>query len=73
MGLCVAPKGIEAIEALPGPAEGVLPEALGAVPEVVLNTLYINLSELIRHLPGSDGSFANMPLADMVRSHHQDD
>ncbi len=73
VGLCVAPKGIEAIEALPGPAEGVLPEALGAVPEVVLNTLYINLSELIRHLPGSDGSFANMPLADMVRSHHQDD
>lgn len=65
VGLCLAPCGLKAIKALPGPAEGVLPEALAAIPNVALNTLYINLSELIRHLPGNDGAFANIPLAEM--------
>ena len=37
------------------------------------NTLYINLSELIRHLPGNDGAFANMPLADMILSQNYDE
>ena len=73
VGLCLAPDGLKAIEALPGPAEGVLPEALGTIPDVVLNTLHINLSELIRHLPGSNGSFANMPLADIIRPKNYDE
>ena len=73
VGLCLAPDGLKAIEVLPGPAEGVLPEALGTIPDVVLNTLYINLSDLIRPLPGSDGAFANMPLADMVRPQNHDE
>ena len=53
-------------DATPG-AEGVLPEALAAMPEVALQTLYINLFELIRHLPGRDDAFASIPLADMLR------
>ena len=73
VGLYIAQRGIEAINALPGPAEGVLPEALGAIPDVVLKTLYINLSELIRHLPGSDDSYAKTPLADMVRRQNHDE
>jgi hypothetical protein len=44
-----------------------LPQALSDIPEVVLKTLNINLSELIRALPGSDEHFRQMPLADMVR------
>ena len=72
VGLCLGPEGMKAIEALPGPAEGILPEALGAIPEVVLNTLYINLSELIQHLPVKDGAFAHMPLADMIRPQDHD-
>ena len=73
VGLCIAQKGIEAINALPGPAEGVLPEALGSIPDVVLNTLNINLAELIRHLPGSNKSFAKTPLADMVQPQYNDE
>ena len=66
IGLCLADKGLAAIAALPGPAEGVLPEALSAIPEVALRTLHINLSELIRHLPGNNVAFARVPLAEIV-------
>lgn len=66
VGLCLAPEGQRAIAALPGSAEGVLPEALAAIPEVALKTLNINLAELIRHLPRKDDAFASTPLAEMV-------
>ena len=68
IGLCLAAHGLEAIAALPGPAEGVLPAALSSVPEVVLKTLEINLKELIHHIPGKDDAFAQTPLADMLQS-----
>lgn len=73
VGLSLAPEGLKALAALPGPAEGILPEALSSIPEVVLETLNINLSELIRHLPGKDDSFARTPLADMVNFQHRDE
>ena len=66
VGLCLAAEGRKAIAALPGPAEGALPEALSAIPDVALKTLNINLAELIGHLPGKDEAFATMPLAEMV-------
>lgn len=66
IGLCLAEQGAAAIAALPGPAEGVLPEALSSIPEVALKTLNVNLSELIRHLPGNNVAFARMPLAEIV-------
>lgn len=68
VGLVLAENGVAALAALPGPAEGILPEALAALPEVVLKTLNINLDELIRHLPGKVDSFAGTPLADMLGS-----
>ncbi len=68
VGLQLTERGEEALAALPGPAEGVVPEALAAVPEVVLKTLQINLAELLQHIPGKDEKYANMPLADMVRN-----
>lgn len=67
VGLCLAAEGRKAIAALPGPAEGALPEALAAIPDVALKTLNINLAELIGHLPGKDEAFATMPLAEMVQ------
>lgn len=67
IGLCLTATGLDAIMSLPGPAEGVLPEALSAIPDVALKTLSVNLSELIRHLPGKDDAFANTPLADMLQ------
>lgn len=72
VGLCLAPSGLSALAALPGPAEGILPEALAALHPVVLKTLNVNLSELIRHLPGKDDSYAVTPLADMVRATKQE-
>lgn len=66
VGLGLAANGVAALAALPGSAEGILPEALAALPDVVLKTLNINLNELIRHLPGKVDAFAGTPLADMV-------
>ncbi len=67
-GLYLGNAGSTAIAALPGPAEGVLPEALNKLPEVALKTLKINLDALIEHLPGQNNSFAQTPLAEMVQT-----
>jgi len=73
IGLCLAAPGLAAIAALPGPAEGVLPEALNAIPNVALKTLNINLTELIGHLPGNNVAFARIPLAEIVAAPKRDD
>ena len=67
VGLYLAGQGQKAMAFLPGPAEGILPEALAAMPAVALRTLHINLSELIQHLPGRVEDFANTPLAAMLQ------
>lgn len=67
VGLFLAEEGRKAIASLPGPAEGILPEALASIPDVALKTLNINLAELIDHLPVKDDEFASTPLAEMVR------
>lgn len=66
VGLCLTAGGLEALAALPGPAEGILPEALAKLPAVVLKTLHINMEELIAYLPGKDESCVGTPLAEMV-------
>lgn len=66
VGLCLDAGGLTALAALPGPAEGILPEALAKLPPVVLKTLHINLEELIAHLPGKDEACVGTPLAEMV-------
>lgn len=66
VGLQLTEQGRALIDNLPGPAEGVLPKALDAIPDVTLKTLKINLDELIRHLPGRHDEFANTPLAEML-------
>jgi len=68
VGLCLDASGLKALAALPGPAEGILPEALSKLPTAVLKTLHINLEELILNLPGKDESCAGTPLAEMVAS-----
>lgn len=72
VGLVLADRGYAALAALPGPAEGLLPQALSAIPPVVLKTLQINLQELLAHLPGKDENYANMPLADILRPTEED-
>lgn len=66
VGLCLDAEGKRAMALLPGPAEGILPAALMAVPEIALKTLHINLAELIVYLPGRDETFAEKPLAEIL-------
>lgn len=70
IGLRLSVSGEELIARLPGPAEGVIPEALSSIPLVSLKTLHINLDELIQHMPRKSETFAATPLAEMV--HDQD-
>lgn len=73
VGLYLTEVALKALAALPGPAEGILPEALSMMPGVTLNTLHHNLDTLIQHLPGCDRNFASMPLADLVKSSNEVD
>jgi len=66
VGLCMTPEGGAVMQRLPGPAEGVLPQALASIPLVSLKTLKINLDELMRFMPGKNEGFATTPLAEMV-------
>jgi MarR family transcriptional regulator, organic hydroperoxide resistance regulator len=55
----------ELLRSSPGPAEGVLPEALKALPEEVLIALDASLAEVVSQLRVRDERFADKPLADM--------
>jgi len=66
VGLELSEKGKIALASLPGPAEGILPEALASLPEIALITLNIHLRELIENLHEKDESFAATPLAEML-------
>lgn len=66
VGLCMTQSGQSVMERLPGPADGVLPQALASIPLVSLRTLEINLDELLKFMPGRNDGFASTPLAEMV-------
>lgn len=66
IGLYLDTAGSKTLQALPGPAAGVLPEALSQLPEAVLETLKINLDQLIGHLPAGNRDYARTPLAEML-------
>lgn len=66
VGLCMTQDGQAVMGRLPGPAEGVLPQALASIPLVSLRTLEINLNELLQFMPGRNDGFASTPLAEML-------
>ena len=66
VGLALDEEAEKVLALLPGPAEGVLLEALSRIPEVALKTLNINLTELVSCLRGRDERFAVTPLADLL-------
>lgn len=66
VGLHLVPEGEALLAKLPGPAEGILPEALNSLPEVALKTLSINLTELIGKLRISEERYSATPLAELV-------
>lgn len=65
VGLEVTVDGKRLLKNAPGPAEGMLPGALKQLPDVALQTLYINLGELISHLTTRNEKDADRPLADL--------
>jgi len=65
VGLEISKAGKQLLKIAPGPAEGMLPNALRQLPEVALKTLQVNLDQLISHLTTRDESDAKKPLADI--------
>lgn len=65
VGLEITPEGQRLLEKAPGPAEGILPEALRQLPDVALATLQVNLDHLITHLKSHNENDAEKPLADL--------
>src|SRR3989338_2333912 len=63
--LCVTKEASKLLIKAPGPAEGILPEALQALPEAALLALDNSLVEVIRHLRISDDKLADKPLSDL--------
>ena len=65
VGLKITRAGKQLLKIAPGPAEGMLPDALRQLPEVALKTLQVNLDQLISHLTTRNETDAEKPLADM--------
>lgn len=65
VGLQVTKEASRLLKRAPGPAEGILPEALQALPEASLLALDNALIEVIGQLRISDDKLADKPLADM--------
>lgn len=65
VGLEVTRAGKLVLMSAPGPAEGMLPEALKQLPDEALLTIHDTLSQLIGHLTTRDEKDAGKPLADI--------
>jgi len=65
VGLCLSEEASKILENAPGPAEGILPEALQALQESALLALDKSLIEVIGHLRSKDDKLADRPLADL--------
>lgn len=65
VGLYVTKEAERILQLAPGPAEGVLPEALSALPQDVLLSLNSALGQVIDQLQISDEKLAEKPLSDL--------
>jgi DNA-binding MarR family transcriptional regulator len=65
VGLCLTEGASKLLKNAPGPAEGILPEALQALPEAALLALDKSLIEVIGQLQNKDDRLADRPLADL--------
>jgi DNA-binding MarR family transcriptional regulator len=65
VGLRLAAGAAALVRKAPGPAEGVLPEALGALSPSALASLDESLEQLIRQLQVRDDKLAKRPLSDL--------
>lgn len=65
VGLTLSSEAADLLARAPGPAEGLLPEALGALPDGALQILDGALKEVIAQLRDRDERYAEKPLADL--------
>jgi DNA-binding MarR family transcriptional regulator len=65
VGLAVTRTAVKVLNDAPGPAEGLLPEALRALPDATLRSLANDLAKLIDRLELQDERAAHKPLADL--------
>lgn len=65
VGLFLTEEAAKILKNAPGPAEGILPEALQALPESALLALDKSLVEVIGQLRSKDDKLADKPLADL--------
>lgn len=66
VGLWLTEGGETLLRTLPGPADGVLPQALRKLPEDVLSGLESHLACLIENMDTASSLMGNVPLADLV-------
>jgi len=65
VGLTLTTRAAKALRNAPGPAEGVLPEALAELPNAALHSLSSQLQKVIAELGLRDEKSAGRPLADL--------
>jgi MarR family transcriptional regulator, organic hydroperoxide resistance regulator len=65
VGLTITKSAVQVLKVAPGPAEGLIPEALMGLSESSLGSLMANLAELIERLHLQDQQAAERPLADL--------
>jgi MarR family transcriptional regulator, organic hydroperoxide resistance regulator len=65
VGLSITRGAVQVLKAAPGPAEGLIPEALMGLSESTLESLMANLGQLIKGLHLQDHQAAERPLADL--------
>lgn len=65
VGLTLSTRASKALANAPGPAEGLLPEALMELPDTALQSLHIQLRKVITGLSLRDEGSAEKPLADL--------
>lgn len=65
VGLCLTESAYNLIGKAPGPAEGILPEALRTLPAGTIQTLDDSLGKVIGQLRGRDDKMAEKPLSDL--------
>jgi MarR family transcriptional regulator, organic hydroperoxide resistance regulator len=65
VGLSITKSAAQVLKDAPGPAEGLIPEALMGLPQPTLEALMVNLGLLIEGLHLKDDQAAERPLADL--------
>ena len=65
VGLTITKDAARVLKEAPGPAEGLIPEALMGLPPATLESLMANLGDLIEGLQLQDHQAAEKPLADL--------